>query len=73
MPKYTVYLQTYASTSVDVEAADKSEAAEKAYEELDAPGLCAQCSGWGRDSYLELGEEWEIGDYDMDIVEKKDD
>lgn len=23
------------------------------------PGVCAQCSGWGRDHSLEVGDEWE--------------
>lgn len=25
-----------------------------------APGLCASCSGWGRDFGLDLGDEWDV-------------
>lgn len=28
----------------------------------DAPTLCAQCTGWGRDYSLELSEVWELVD-----------
>jgi hypothetical protein len=60
MAKYIVYLTTVASTSVEVEAEDSEDAAEKAGS-ADMPTICAQCSGWGRDgTYLELGDVWEI-------------
>lgn len=57
MPKYRVYLQTSASMTVTVEAEDPDAALDAAYEE--APGgVCAQCSGWGKNWSLDLGE-WE--------------
>lgn len=65
MPKYRVFFATTASLSVEVELDDeeierhggdaKSAAIEKAYDAM--PGdICAQCSGWGRNYSLELGE-----------------
>jgi hypothetical protein len=64
MPKYRVYLQTVASTVVEVEAEDKYDAIEKATEQ-DMPTICAQCSGWGKSWNLELGDVWE-GDDDIE-------
>lgn len=66
MPKYEVYFKNYASSSVTVEAEDETEAFEKAFEEFTYPNICAQCSGWGRDWYLELGE-WEPCEPPYDI------
>jgi hypothetical protein len=66
MAKYTVYQTTTASWSVEVEADDEDEALEKAYAAA-VPDICAQCSGWGRDYSLELGDEWTATDvYDAD-------
>lgn len=31
-----------------------------AYEYMDTPSICAQCSGWGQEWSLELSDEWEI-------------
>ena len=59
MPKYRVYLETIASTTIQVEAADKDEAYELAGAQ-GMPRICAQCSGWGNDQNLELGDVWEI-------------
>lgn len=59
MPKYTVYLETCASTAISVEADNKEEAYERALEEA-MPNICAQCSGWGNSQNLELGDEWDL-------------
>lgn len=60
MAKYIVDLQTRAFTSITVEADSPEDAYDKA---LDArlPTICAQCSGWGKESVnLELGDQWDI-------------
>jgi hypothetical protein len=57
MPKYIVWFTTVASTSISVEAENKEAAIDAAYE-CEFPTICAQCSGWGRDFNLELGDEW---------------
>lgn len=28
----------------------------------DMPSICAQCSGWGSDHELSIGDEWEVTD-----------
>lgn len=56
---FTVYLSTGAHTVVTVMATDAEQAAEFAYQD-DLPTICAQCSGWGRDVNLELGDDWEV-------------
>ena len=61
MPKYRVHLQTIAMTTVEVEADSKEDAYDKALD-ADMPGICAQCSGWGRDTNLELGDQWDLGE-----------
>jgi hypothetical protein len=66
MPKYNVHLNTGAFTVVTVEAEDKEAAIEAAYE-AELPTICAQCSGWGRDWNLELGDDWETSD-DIDMA-----
>lgn len=58
MAKYRVYYTTTASSTVVVEAADESEARERAEDEFEFPSLCAQCAGWGRSYSLDLAE-WE--------------
>lgn len=59
MPKYRVHFTTGASTYVDVEADSPDEAREIADENFDSPFICAQCSGWGQQYDLELGDEWQ--------------
>lgn len=60
MPKYRVYLQTVATTTVEVEADSKDDAYDKAVNEP-MPRICAQCSGWGNDQNLELNSDaWDI-------------
>jgi hypothetical protein len=59
MPKYRVYLETVASTTIEVEAEDKDEAYEFVAS-ANMPRICGQCSGWGNDQNLELGDVWEI-------------
>lgn len=72
MPKYTVYLQTAASTSVHVEAENADAALDAAYEE-EMPRICAQCSGWGGGPQLDLGDEWDVLDPSLDVIEEEDD
>jgi hypothetical protein len=54
MPKYSVSLMTTLSLSITVEAENEEAAREEAYQE--APGICAQCSGWGRKYGMDIGE-----------------
>jgi len=61
MAKFTVYLTATASTSIEVEAGSPDEAIDKAYG-ADMPTICAQCSGWGRDTSLELSDVWEVSE-----------
>lgn len=72
MPRYRVYLQTVASTVIEVEAEDKNEAYELAVDQR-MPTICGQCSGWGNSQNLELGDVWE-GDDDIEkaVEEVKD-
>lgn len=58
MTTYTVYYSTTASTSIDVEADSPEDAREVADESFEAPMICAQCSGWGQDYELEIGDDW---------------
>ena len=48
MPKFRVYLSKVTEIGVTVEAPDPDSAIEAAYDH-DVPGVCAQCSGYGRD------------------------
>lgn len=57
MPKYRVWLQTNAEFGVSVEAEDEEAAIEAAFEHT--RGICAQCSGWGKDTSIDLGE-WDL-------------
>lgn len=61
MLKYRVHLQTVAMTTIEVEAADKDEAYDKALNE-GMPHICAQCSGWGNNQNLELNDDWDISE-----------
>ena len=65
MSKYTVPLKTGAYAFVTVEA-DSAEDAVDAVFNGDLPWVCAQCSGWGRQFSLELGD-WDVDD-DAEIV-----
>jgi hypothetical protein len=58
--KYRVPLSGYVSVSVTVETdeTDPERIVEEALSE-GVPSICAQCSGWGRDHSLEIGDEWE--------------
>lgn len=60
MAKYTVYFTQTASTQVEVEADSFNDAVDAAYNDLPR-GLCAQCSGWGRDNGpgIDLSGDWE--------------
>lgn len=61
MAKYRVPLHTSASGTIDVETdeTDPETIVEQALDE-GIHGICAQCSGWGRDTSLEIGDEWEV-------------
>lgn len=59
MPKYSVHLVTTAHTVVEVEADSKAAAVDTALAG-DMPRICAQCSGWGQDHVLEIGDEWDV-------------
>lgn len=63
MAKWICWYTTTASTSFTVEADDHDgalAAAERHEVEHGLPGLCAQCSGWGRPG-VDLGE-WQPAD-----------
>ncbi len=72
MPKYAVLYTTTASTIVEVEAQDESDAREKADEQVEYPSVCAHCSGWNArrslNSGIELGE-WQPGEDPGDVWE----
>lgn len=60
MAKYRVYMETVVSTSTEVEAADETEALEKALTETTPPSICHQCAGYGdRDRSQDIGDHWE--------------
>lgn len=67
MAKYRVNMQTIASTSIEIEVPDDvtdlEEITERAFNEANFPTLCAQCSGWGKDYSLDLGDEWDVSEY----------
>jgi hypothetical protein len=52
--KYSVNLTATASLIVQVEAEDREAAIDAAYD--NGQYLCAQCTGWGQDWSLDLGE-----------------
>lgn len=58
--KYQVLFTTTASYVVTVESESPDTAIEEAYDLLPS-GVCAQCSGWGRDYSLDFGE-WDDGE-----------
>lgn len=58
MAQYEIYFTQTASTTVKVEADSFDEAVDAAYAE-GHPSLCAQCSGWGRESGIDLSGDWE--------------
>lgn len=69
MPKYRVYMETGASTHFEVEAENKDEAVDIALSEH-RPYVCAQCGGWGNEDGvggIEIGDEWDVKDYDRDV------
>lgn len=60
MAQYTIYFESVAGTTVNVEADDFESALDLAYDRLPS-GVCAQCAGWGRDDKpgIDLSGEWE--------------
>ena len=72
MSRYSVIYTTGASTVVTVEADSPEEARQVADETFEAPYICAQCSGWGRNEdepSLELGDVWEQDESDSGVWE----
>lgn len=67
MPKYRIHFTATASTTVVVEADDASEAREIADDQFASPSICAQCSGWGQDYSMDLGE-WEQDEADDGVT-----
>ena len=67
MTKYRVNFETGASLTITVEAEDPDLALDKAYEGLPG-GICAQCSGWGGQWDLDLGD-WQALDEAPEVVE----
>ena len=72
--KYRISFVTSASGSITVETdeTDPERIVEEAYAE-GIPGICAQCSGWGRDHELEVGDEWDVDEDDKGPVIYTDD
>lgn len=66
--KYTISLTTHAGTAIDFETdeTDPEKIAEAFWDSNpDTPTLCHQCSGGQRyGQNLELGDEWEINEFD---------
>ncbi|MFD6250280.1 hypothetical protein [Streptomyces roseolus] len=61
MAKYRINITGHASGSLTVETdeTDPERIFEEAMSDPGAPTICAQCSGWGRNYSLEIGDEWE--------------
>lgn len=59
MTRYAVHLITTAHTVVEVDADSKAAAVEEALTG-NMPRICAQCSGWGQEQNLEIGDEWDV-------------
>lgn len=70
MAKYRVYMRANADLVLDVEADSEDEALDLAYEKA-PPGICASCSGWGREFSLDLGEFF-VEDEANDVEEIND-
>lgn len=67
MPKYVVYLQTTASTSIEVDAEDEDAAIDAAYDH-GTPVLCAHCTGFNQSHNLELADDWEVSKDGVELV-----
>lgn len=71
MPKFQVGFTGYASYGVTVEADDEIEARDKA-SEVDAPALCAHCSGFWNAGKENVATDVELGtDWDINSIEEK--
>jgi len=64
MARYRVYMQSTASTHVEVEADSVEEAVEAAYG-AEKPHICAICAGMGYSSNppLDLDDEWQVDEH----------
>lgn len=67
MARYRVWFQRVDTSSVEVEADNEEAAEDLAFETAMLPGLCIQCTGWGRDYASVDPGEWEL--YDDEPVE----
>jgi len=66
MPKYQVSMPKIIWLTIDVEADDEEQAQEKAWD--NAPSLCAQCTGWGREYSIDEDNAWgDVHDIETDI------
>jgi len=79
-----IYTTASASVSVSISAERLAEIAAEAdkdvadltiddlvdeiVESFEAPKICAQCTGWGRDYGLELGDEWDLASGDRNLA-----
>jgi hypothetical protein len=77
MAKYRVSMQTVATTVVEIEVpddvTDHEEIATRAAEEGEFPTICGQCAGWGRGYSLDMGDEWNVSEYEgKPLVERTD-
>ena len=68
--KFRIYATSTSSLSQNIEIEDEEleglskseiqELVEERFFEENQAGICAQCSGWGKDYSLEIGDEWEV-------------
>lgn len=58
MATYKINMTQMASAEIEVEADSLDEAIEAAYQE-GVPSICAQCSGWGQKTGIDLSGDWE--------------
>jgi len=58
MAVYRILMNTTVSATVDVEADDYESAVAAALDVT--PTICAQCSGRGSDSSLDLSDDWSV-------------
>lgn len=59
MSEFMVFFEGMAGLTIRVEADDPDDAVNKAYDEMPG-GVCAQCSGWGKEWSLDVPDEWDV-------------
>ncbi len=60
MPKYRITLATSASVTATVEADDDEIAVDMVFDMVPSE-VCAQCSGWGKNWSLDIGQ-WDVAE-----------